>query len=44
LIAANATASDELESVYKLAVSRRDDCRHFVRAETSAALGIEEEF
>lgn len=43
LIAANAAAANELETVYQTAVSRRDECRQFIRDQTSVALGIEEE-
>jgi hypothetical protein len=43
LIAANAAAADELESVYEMAIARRERCRQFVRKHTSEALGIEEE-
>jgi hypothetical protein len=43
LIVANSAAAEELETVYKIAVSRRDECRQFVRDTTSVALGIEEE-
>lgn len=43
LIGANAVAAAELESVYRLALSRRDACREWIRNETATALGIEEE-
>ena len=43
LIKSNADAAAELETVYKAALLRRDDCRQFVHGMTSVALGIEEE-
>lgn len=43
LIKLNAEAAAQLETVYKAAFVRRDDCRQFVRGMTSVALSIEEE-